>query len=637
MSACFGIYHTNGAQVARNSLASMNEAMAYWGSDGGELHFEGPVGLGSRLRRITPEDQHESQPRAEGPLVLVAHVRLDNRSDLCRQLGLQDRPDMPDSALILAAYQSFGENCVQHLLGDWVFALWDRAQGRLLLARDASGNTGLYWWQQSDTLVFSTGMKGVLAYPAIDHQPNRNFIAGLLTMFTDPTEEDSTAYIGVRRLKPGHLLIASRHGIQLHRWWHPEELAPLVLPKLDDYYAAFLELYDDAVAQRLRVHGGTVAATLSAGLDSGSVVALAAPRLAQRGQRLKAYVHTPLYAPSGADAKRTGDEFPLAQKTAAHVGNVDAVPLRSENVSVLQGVERSLWIHDAPGHAAANEYWIIDLLETARTSGAKVLLTGQGGNATVSYAGHGSLLPELFAGSMFKVLSALRNEQSGLWRAMKHRLLKPAVQPVRTRWQRIWHASGDTPWASYSAIHPDFARELGLLERMQQAGFDPSFAAPQQDPVVQKAFRLGTVRAGNVYARWMESGAAFGLDVRDPTRDQRLVEFCWRLPDTVFWGKGLQRALVRKGMAQHLPEEVLHSPQKGLQSADIGGRLRREADEIRAVLRLLSENPLARHCLDLPRMQSILERLLAAEPRPDLVAQAQTILLRGLSMGKFLL
>jgi asparagine synthase (glutamine-hydrolysing) len=103
-------------------------------------------------------------------------------------------------------------------------------------------------------------------------------------------------------------------------------------------------------------------------------------------------------------------------------------------------------------------------------------------------------------------------------------------------------------------------------------------------------------------ALWMESGASHGLDVRDPTRDRRLVEFCWRLPDTAFWANGRKRGLIRRGMQAHLPAPVLFCKAKGLQSADVLARYRLEAASLEKVLEAAGGQPMA-NCLDFGRMQ----------------------------------
>jgi asparagine synthase (glutamine-hydrolysing) len=71
-------------------------------------------------------------------------------------------------------------------------------------------------------------------------------------------------------------------------------------------------------------------------------------------------------------------------RLAEHVGNVEILPLYSRHISLMSGIERGLRVNAVPAHAAAHEYWILDILENARAAGARVLLTGQGGNSTVS-------------------------------------------------------------------------------------------------------------------------------------------------------------------------------------------------------------------------------------------------------------
>ena len=133
----------------------------------------------------------------------------------------------------------------------------------------------------------------------------------------------------------------------------------------------------------------------------------------------------------------------------------------------------------------------------------------------------------------------------------------------------------------------------------------------------------------------MEDGAAHHLDVRDPTRDRRLIELCWRVPDRVFWAHGMQRGLVVKGMAGCLPDAVLLSRRRGLQAADVGHRVLAERDAVKATLERVAAHPLAREWLDIPRMRSVLDEL-GRGVTPETTERTASILLRGLSVGLFL-
>jgi asparagine synthase (glutamine-hydrolysing) len=389
------------------------------------------------------------------------------------------------------------------------------------------------------------------------------------------------------------------------------------------------------VSDRLRTAAGPVAIMLSGGLDSGSVAALAAPILAARGERLLAYTSVPRFAPAGADARRMGDEGPPAQALAAHIGNIDWVPVAAEHAGVLAAIERLLAIHGQPQHGPANYYWMLEILAQARQRCARVLLTGQGGNATVSWTGTGNLWPDLRAGQWATVLASLRAHPAGVWPALRQRLLRPALVPALTTRPRRRDLKSP-PWAAYSAIHPAWAESLRLAERMRAAGHDPTFTpCPWPRHPRNAGFRLGLNRSAVLGSLWMELSAAHGLSVCDPTRDRRVIEFCWQVPDRVHWADGRRRGLIREGFAGLLPATIRYPVARGLQAADLGHRLQSERTAIEATLTRLAAHPLAARWLDVPKMQAV-HRTVQEAVTPITTGSTASVLLRGLCVGLFL-
>jgi asparagine synthase (glutamine-hydrolysing) len=634
LSGFYGVLSLRGDRVMPEDLDAMDSAMSYWGPDTAGRWQEGPIALGARLLRVTREDAFDVQPLAEHDIVLVGRIRLDDRGELGRALGIDaaDLDALPDSQLVARAWRRWGEACTVHLHGDWVCAIWDPQGRSLWLGRDAAGNTGLYYWSDTERLVFSTSLKALLAHPAVPHRPYGYQIARQLAVVMDPAEETATAYAGVRRIPGGHALRCGHSRMEPYEWWHPDALGELDWAHEDDYHAAFRELYGAAIADRLNTASGSVALMLSAGLDSGSVAALAADQLAARGERLLAYTAVPRFQRNGAPANRLGDERALAQAIADHVGNIEFIPVASEQAGIVASIERMLTVRDQPGHAAVNDYWVLDILRAARDRGARILLTGQGGNATTSWEGSGNLWPALRSGNWFALLSAFRESEAGSWMTLKRQILKPALTPVRGALSRLRNP-GRTPWAENSAINPQFAAEIDLYGRMRAAGHDPFFVGINQPRIAR--FRLGRLASASLGATWMELGAAHQLDVRDPTRDRRLIEFCWRVPDRVFWARGLQRGLMRRGMAGRLPDAVLRSRQKGLQAADIGYRVLADRGAVTAALDRIDDHPVARAWLDVPRMRSVLDAL-DRGVTPESTQSTGAILLRGMSVGLFL-
>ena len=629
MSALFGLIEADGRPVAA-SLAAMATAQQHWGPDGGDQWAEGGVGLGQRQLAVTAEAAQERQPLIDPDEVWVSAARLDNRAELCLALGLPDLTDCPDSLLMQRAWRRWGEDCLARFCGDWAFAVWDRRHRRLFLARDHAGNTALFYHHSPQRFAFASGLPGLFALPEVPRRPDPLKAAQQLVVWHG-YEPEATIYQGIRQLLPGHCLRLDAGRIAVHRYWRPEDLPELSLPDDAAYEAAFLEVYNTAVAASLRTVRPVVA-TLSGGLDSGSLCALAARQLSGRGERLRAFTAVPQYPPTGAGPNRRGDEWELAQATAAQSGRIDLTPIRAEHVSLLESLERILAIADTPQHAAANFHWILAILDAAQAQGAGVLLTGQNGNATVSYAGDGSLQPYLARGDWRGFWQAGRELMAhSPWQAVRSQVIRPLALPLIRRWRDVKdHLSARPPWEAYSAIHPAFAREIELRERIRASDHDPTFT--QASPALRSRFRTVGLGAG---ASWHVIGAGYRMEVRDPTLDRRVIEFCWRVPDRQFCRGGERRWLLRRALRPYLPDTVLDDRRKGLQAADVGHRVAAQQAELAAALDRLGRHPLAGAWLDLPRMRAIL-RSLTREVTVENSAQAGMILLRGLSMGLFL-
>lgn len=638
MSAVCGIFNLDDRPVPPESMDAMLSAMDYWGPDGSDVWREGPVALGHLMLHSTAESVGDTLPRtsASGSLILTAHARLDNREELFRNLNVPppEQAKMPDSALILLAYQEWGQECPEHLIGDWCFGIWDKSRRTLFLARDHHGNTGIYYYQNARFFAFSSCLKGLFALPDVPREPNPLRIAQILVSW--PEHGEPTCYQGIKRLPPAHLMIVSRESVVKRQYWHLENTPPLRLGSDQDYVEAFREVYTEAVRCRMRSLR-PVGVTLSGGLDSGSVAAIAARELGRTGKSLPAFSSIPLYdVREMTPASRFGDESPFIEATSRQAGNIDVTWIRAEDVSPVQGIEHALELHDEPGHAAGNQFWIISLLKAAQAQGIGTLLTGQGGNATVSWDAPGHLAAWARDGQwrdLWRELTAIKaSTKRPLWRLIAGRIVKPLLlDPLLKKYRRFNPAP--EPWASYSAINQEFAREWKISERMRQNGHDPTFSATT-DP--QKE-RLEIIKPGKSFVGfiWQESGAGFSLDVRDPTIDKRVMEFCLSIPNDQYVREGRSRWLIRRAMKDLMPAVVLDNIKDGSQAADIGRRLLVHFDETESALHRIERSKLAGHYLDIPLMRRTLHQ---ARHHLDaqVTAELGSIFSRGLMAGLFL-
>jgi asparagine synthase (glutamine-hydrolysing) len=631
MSGIYGIFRYDGAPADPLWLERMKTAMAYYGPHGGSK-AEGSIGMGNLLFEVNPEDAFENQPVQGERGMTVSAARLDNRAEIVEALGFSsdDAPRLSDGHLAGMAFDRWGEEVCLHLQGDWALAAWDARERCLLLARDACGSSTLYFHEGNGFIAFASSLKALLALPGVVKEPDRLRLAQVLVSWQHDAER--TAYNGFRRLVWAHAMTVGSDG-QTRAWpyWSPEGRALLNYRREEEYEEVFLDLYTRAVRSCLRTRK-PVAATLSGGRDSGSVVAMAAPILAAQGRDLTAYTSVPCMPPDGAGERRLGDEWEQAHATALMAGeNLQHLPVDAAGYGVIQGIEDVIAIHDGPSHAAANHFWLQAIMETAAGDGAGVLLTGQMGNATVSWGGHGSALLALLQGHRQTALRLILHGEPNPWLALKRQVLKPLLTPEIRAFRRLRHFN-TKPWQAYSALNLNVALELDIDGRMRAAGHDPTFArSPLVDtrrPLFQPAFSIGP----GIMA---EAGKKHGISILDPTANLSLVEFLLRVPDEQFRRRGQSSWLFQRAFHNRLPEPVLQGRRKGLQASDVGHRILRELPAFRQCLDSLDTVPEAREILDLQLMRRCLEDLVA-KVDPGTTARAGMILLRGLGVGLFL-
>jgi asparagine synthase (glutamine-hydrolysing) len=633
MTALAGLWRFSDGPPPPASLDAMLAAQQRYGREEARSWSEGAVALGRRLFATLPEDDPAEGPAvgAAGASVLVADVRIDNRAELAEALGIGagEARALSDQTLLMRALERWEEEALQRIAGDFAFALWDRRRERLLLARDFAGQRPLYWTARPGLFAFASMPSGLHALAEVPRAPDRESVAAFLGGL--PLAAGASHFEGVKRVPPAHLCIVTRDGVATRRWWAPEP-RPLRLKRPEDYVEAVRESLDRAVADRLRRRGGLVAGHLSGGLDSSAVTATAARALAPGGPLL-AYTAVPREGYDGALARgRFGDEGGHAAALAAIYPNVEHVPVRSGGRSPLAGLERGFELYQRPVLNLVNHVWLEAILDGARERGATVLLTGQMGNHTLSYSGL-ELLPELLARGRWlrlaRTVAALRLGGVRLESAASH-----TIGPFLPK--RLWLAANRLRGRSFAqsdlnALHPKRVAEL--RGRAEAAGVDLAYR-PQRDPVAARIGRLGTVDWGD-YNKGQLGG--WGVDVRDPTGDRRLVELCLAIPAEEFLRGGRMRSIGRRVVADRAPALIAEEGRKGRQAVDWHEGLAAARDEVAEEVARAAASPAAAGIVD----TQMLERLVAEWPEDDwnlgtTESRYRLALMRGLSAAHFL-
>jgi len=603
MSVIVGFFNPNGGVVPLEKLERMMKPVSHWGPDGKGIWTDGPVGLGQLMLYNTPEAKYERFPMisACGNYVLVANARIDNREELLKRFDLPVSPSpvIPDGTLILEAYKKWGEDCPNHLLGDWSFALWDIKNRKFFIARDHHGNTSFYYFRCGQFFCFSTSQKSLLALDEVPRRPNPMTIAKVLVAWNDQVDE--TAYEGILRLPPAHCIRLTSDYFRVKRYWFLEE-APAIRLKSDSAYVEqFLDLYREAVRCRLR-SPRRVGIWLSGGLDSSSVAALAARELKKQNQPLYSFSSVPFFPVPQEFKGRFFDEKPYVEETVKLVGNISPHYINAENINPITLLEKAVDFYEQPMHSAVNQYWILTLMEAAKQQSVGTMLTGQGGNAGISWHGRNLFLSLALKGNLPDLIKELRQwsrvRNRSLLSAFKSLVLGPMVRHIKGRVNRFVPLK--KPWSAYSVINPAFEKRLDLQKVMSRKGHDPFFAMKLDS----KRARFDSMKPGRSIGGFFsfELGAEYTMENRDPTIDKRILEFCLGIPDRQFFSKGTDRFLIRRAMDGLLPPKVLMNFRKGVQAADLNVRLIKILPEIQRILEKIEASELASFYLDVPQM-----------------------------------
>jgi asparagine synthase (glutamine-hydrolysing) len=637
MTAIAGLIRLDGAPVDRATLERMQNLLTPYGRDAQHLWRQGSAGLLRTLLRITPEDSLDQQPLHHKPsqTVLLFDGRLDNREELSHELGLskQEAALMADSDLALMACLRWDTAAVDHLIGAFSMACWHASRKRLWLARDPIGHRPLFWHLQPRFFAFATMPKALFAVPGVPRALCEQRLYEQVCLLR--MEGPQSFYKDVYRVEPGQLLILEGEQVTTRRYHNFDPDREILLPSDDDYVEAFREHLDRAVSRQLR-SSGLVASHLSSGFDSSTVSAVAARLLGQESKGLLAYTSVPREGFNGwVGIGRHGDEGPGARALAACFSNIEHILMRPDGTSPLDGLQTAIETMDRSPLNPCNAVWIDAINRDAVSRGVKVLLNGQSGNLTISYSGNGYLAALMGRGQLarwFREAAALKRENpSRRWRGLLAQSLAPHLPSGF--WIALKKFQRQVPQLTdYTSIQPAFMERMQFNKNAPNVNLDQRLLNAESG----RKWRIAKLtRREN--AEHSAEANALGLEIRDPTSDLRLVEFCLAVPENQYLREGKERWLLQRLMADVLPPEISDSHSKGLQAADWYEAAGADLPQMRAALQQMKAHGGVTEYLDIDALLNSLDEWPVGGCVDPITTQRYRLkLLRGLAVGTFI-
>jgi asparagine synthase (glutamine-hydrolysing) len=551
------------APVDRQLLEAMADSMTHRGPDADGFYVGEGVGLAHRRLSIVDVAAGQ-QPLAneDGTVWVAFNGEIYNfaalRTDL-EGLGHRFRTHS-DTEVIVHAYEEWGAGCVQRFRGMFAFAVWDARARRLLLARDRLGIKPLYYTQLPDgALVFGSEIKAVLEDPAVDRSWCPESLDAYLTLLYVPCP--ATIYRSIRKLPPGHVLVAERGVLRVDKYWDLEFTGTGDPRREREYLEELDALLTESVRMRL-ISEVPLGAFLSGGIDSATVVAYMA-----------SVSDAPVRASSVGFADRAFNELDKARRVADHLGCDLSTELVTPRVEEL--LPRLAWHCDEPfGDSSAVPTYYVSAAARQRVT---VALSGDGGD-------------ELWAGYQWHRVEWWESQVRGrLGRAGCDVAAKLGhLLPLSAKGARSLRHLGLAPDDACARKHGYqqfddrtkqalYSGDLSAATRHADpfASFRRAYAACQSpDPLDRVMFvDVKTYLADDILAKVDKMSMAVSLEARVPLLDHKLVEFAARVPSSLKLRRGTSKYLLRQVLERRVPARLLKGPKHGF-TAPIGEWLR---------------------------------------------------------------
>lgn len=476
-------------------------------------------------------------------VIIMSDCHIDNRSFLYKELSIHVSKCTPtsDDLLVSLAFDRWGEDCTDYLLGDYAFAIRNSANDDVFCFRDPLGIKPFYYSFADDQFLCSSNLNELSANPAISHDLDKEFIAAFLKdkFFS---HKERTFFKAISKLPPGHTLKIESGKVSLKRYWFPENVKSVRFPLDSDYQDAFIELYTLVIKDYVN-HPKPLGIELSGGLDSSSIAVLAARELSDQ-KKEKPMVYTwqpaPHPNPSGLDGEFVYDLIDEVCNQEALTPQ-HAFPSEEDIRQYLQA---------DPSHHPTSSIIIhqIPVLKKAKKQGVSMILSGWGGDECVTSPGYGyynQFIVKLQWLKLYKENSKAYNNPLHRTIGQIQNFVFTSINEVIRKYLRLNSCS--MHFAKSFSVDDSLHREpLVCLQDVRQVQIDQlmdSFTSERLEATAAKS-------------------AEYGIHYRYPLLDRRLIEFCLGLPSDQFVRGKTKRWLARTTFAKILPSSVCNNTDK---------------------------------------------------------------------------
>jgi asparagine synthase (glutamine-hydrolysing) len=554
-------------RVLERIAAAMAEAIRHRGPDDRGVYCEPALGLALGFRRLSVIDLspsgHQPMVSVSGRSVIVFNGEIYNHADIRAELVALGHVfrGRSDTEVLLEACEAWGvQAAIERCIGMFAFAVFDRIDRKLWLARDRLGVKPLYVGRCGRTVLFASQPKVFHAHPDFVPQIDPKALSAYIRFGYVPSPH--SIYFGISQVRPGTILSVACDGTPTEQtYWDVRQVAasgladPVVCsdPELLDRLDSLLR---DAVRQRM-IADVPVGAFLSGGIDSSLVVAL---MQAQSGRSVKTFTI--------GFSESSYDEAPHAKAVARHLGTEHHEFYLSAPDALVCIPELPEW-YDEP-FADYSQIPMLFLSRLARRH-VTVSLSGDGGDELFAgYHRYGQIVKKIAAASEAADAGRLADEVPATGFLRDLWAVPPTiVRDLAKRWFR--RRSGSQAASALEMIY----------RRLVQPGLEPNTILRHPDEPIAALWTgaLATIAQevvprcqlidiltylpDDILTKVDRATMAVGLEARGPFLDHRLVELVWRLPATAKMHEGESKWALRRLLERHVSRSIIDRPKMG--------------------------------------------------------------------------
>lgn len=524
-------------------IRSMADVLSHRGPDARGFHESEGIALAHLRLSILDTSSRGNQPMQspDGRYTLIHNGEIYNFKEVRSQLHGHSFETETDTEVILAAFEAWGPECLQHFNGMFAFAIWDAVKQELFLARDRMGIKPMYLMQQEGKIAFASEIRALMQLPWANRKINRNALAGFLTYQT--VYGHSTLLEQVEELGAGQYALVNRKGVQFFTYWKMEAREGEYADRESVKKEVRLRLRK-AVERRL-VSDVPLGAFLSGGIDSSAIVAL-----------MSEVATGPVDTFSVVFQEKQFDESTWSEMVARKF-NTRHHPILLHPDDFLDELPAALKAMDHPSGDGINSYVVAQM---TRREGITVALSGLGGDEL--FAGYPVFtgIPAIQHKSLWKLPFPLRKLFRWGYKMLKEGREADKIRQVlnleRPDWKSIYQIYRTIyRWEQAQKLTGTQGRHP--LDFLGNAGFEETQSLSRVSVAEMQSY------THSVLLRDMDQmSMAHALEARVPFFDHELVDYVLGIPDEMKWPHS-QKQLLVDAMGDLLPAEVVNRPKMG--------------------------------------------------------------------------